>query len=105
MESDSSDVSDEDVTSDSEKKVENSPVLSVEPFRVILKGGSPWGFTLKGGAEVRAPIQISEVRHQIYLTDILLSGNIILYPYTTAIRQLFPVGFNSSCRQRRAPYS
>lgn len=36
--------------------------LDTEPFEVILKGGSPWGFTITGGAEVRSPIQISEVR-------------------------------------------
>ncbi|XP_021348349.1 uncharacterized protein LOC110447164 isoform X2 [Mizuhopecten yessoensis] len=62
MESDSSDVSDEDRTSDTDEKVENSPPqLTVEPFEVVLKGGSPWGFTLKGGVEVRSPIQISEI--------------------------------------------
>ena len=32
-----------------------------EPFQVILKGGSPWGFSLKGGAEPRSPVQVAEV--------------------------------------------
>lgn len=36
--------------------------LDSEPFDVVLKGGSPWGFTLTGGAEVRSPIQITEVK-------------------------------------------
>ena len=33
-----------------------------DPFSVVLKGGSPWGFKLRGGSEAKSPIQIAEVR-------------------------------------------
>ena len=39
--------------------------LDTEPFEVVLKGGSPWGFTIAGGIEVRSLIQISEVSQYI----------------------------------------
>lgn len=32
-----------------------------KPFHVVLKGGAPWGFSLRGGSEVRSPLQIAEV--------------------------------------------
>lgn len=41
-------------------RVEKSPGRA-EALVVVLKGGSPWGFTLNGGSEVRSPIKISEV--------------------------------------------
>lgn len=39
--------------------------LDTEPFEVVLKGGSPWDFTITGGIEVRSPIQILEVSQYI----------------------------------------
>ncbi|KAK3100457.1 hypothetical protein FSP39_020389 [Pinctada imbricata] len=44
---------------DKEKLGKGGP--GTQPFQVVLKGGSPWGFTLKGGAEVQSPIQICEI--------------------------------------------
>lgn len=32
-----------------------------EPFKIVFKGGRPWGFGLKGGTESKAPLQISQV--------------------------------------------
>lgn len=32
-----------------------------EPFYVVLKGGRPWGFALKTGAESKSSILISQV--------------------------------------------
>ncbi|XP_069130177.1 PDZ and LIM domain protein 3-like [Argopecten irradians] len=81
MESDNSDVSDEDKISDTDEKVEKSaPLLTVEPFEVVLKGGSPWGFTLKGGVEVRSPIQISEIKPdgKADVSDTLKLGDYVL---------------------------
>lgn len=37
-------------------------VQTVRSLRVVLKGGGPWGFTLCGGADVRAPLRVAEVR-------------------------------------------
>ena len=60
-----------DISSDGETSFEDEDVPlpksplkegTDEPFQVILKGGSPWGFTLKGGAEFRSSVQVAEVR-------------------------------------------
>ena len=32
-----------------------------EPLKVVIKGGKPWGFEIKGGTENKAPLQISKV--------------------------------------------
>ena len=45
-----------------EKTEEPGRVPGATPFQVVLKGGSPWGFTLRGGTEVQSPIQVSQVR-------------------------------------------
>ena len=31
-------------------------------FTVVVEGGRPWGFTLQGGLEFRAPIRVGKVR-------------------------------------------
>ena len=31
-------------------------------FSVVVEGGRPWGFTLQGGLEFRAPIRVGKVR-------------------------------------------
>ena len=36
-----------------------------EPFKVVFKGGSPWGFDLKGGTESKAPLQVSQVTESL----------------------------------------
>ena len=46
--------SDEDVVVSPE---DNKPVY----FEVVLKGGAPWGFSLKGGSEHHCPITIAKV--------------------------------------------
>ena len=31
-------------------------------FSVLVEGGRPWGFTLQGGLEFRAPLRVGKVR-------------------------------------------
>lgn len=40
-----------------EDETRDEPVI----FQVLLKGGSPWGFSLKGGAEHHCPLVIAKV--------------------------------------------
>ena len=32
-----------------------------DEFTVLLEGGRPWGFTLRGGADFRSPLKIGKV--------------------------------------------
>lgn len=59
-----------DVSSDGETSFEDEDVPlppsplkegTDEPFRVVLKGGRPWGFTLKSGSQSKANVLISDV--------------------------------------------
>ena len=59
-----------DVSSDGDSSFEDDEVPlppsplkegTSDPFQVVLKGGSPWGFNLKGIKGTRTPVQISEV--------------------------------------------
>lgn len=46
-----------------------------ELVEVLLEGGAPWGFTLRGGTEHREPLVITKVhmtRFQQYINDIRL---------------------------------
>lgn len=60
-----------DVSSDGETSFEDEDVPlppsplkegTDEPFSVILKGGSPWGFNIQRRAESKASVIISNVR-------------------------------------------
>ncbi|XP_060595743.1 protein Shroom4-like [Ruditapes philippinarum] len=59
-----------DISSDGETSFEDEDVPlppsplkegTDEPFRVVLKGGSPWGFTLTNGMESKASVIINEI--------------------------------------------
>lgn len=47
--------------SDSSEDAAVSVGLSAGKFEVVLRGGSPWGFTLQGGEEVQAPLTVAKV--------------------------------------------
>lgn len=43
-------------------RIEESFVVVMEnSFSVVVEGGRPWGFTLQGGLEFRAPIRVGKV--------------------------------------------
>ena len=46
-----------------------------EPFKVVFKGGSPWGFDLKGGTESKAPLQVSQVTESCDLSLFCVLGH------------------------------
>ena len=59
-----------DISSDGETSFEDEDVPlppsplkegTDEPFKVVLKGGSPWGFTITSGKESKASVLINEV--------------------------------------------
>lgn len=35
-------------------------------FQVVLKGGAPWGFTLRGGVGAQSPVQIYQVKNYLF---------------------------------------
>jgi hypothetical protein len=35
-------------------------------FQVVLKGGAPWGFTLRGGVGAQSPVQIDQVNFYLF---------------------------------------
>ena len=49
-----------------------------EPFTIVLKGGRPWGFDLKGGSENKAPLKVSQVTEFYYRTVNIKKANTLL---------------------------
>ena len=45
---------------------------TTEPIKLVLKGGKPWGFELKGGSENKAPLQVSQVTKKITGVNLFL---------------------------------
>ena len=64
----SGDEADESSVGDTSSEEEEGPLPvspfksgTDEPLKVVIKGGKPWGFEIKGGTEDKAPLQISKV--------------------------------------------
>ncbi|XP_013385268.1 protein Shroom3-like [Lingula anatina] len=57
---------------------EGSRRLEVRALEVVLKGGSPWGFSLKGGAEIRSALTVSKVEPDGKANGLLEAGDILL---------------------------
>ena len=40
-------------------------MMETSSFTVVIEGGRPWGFTLQGGLEFRAPLRVGKVRIEL----------------------------------------